>query len=185
MEFKNTMFEVPIYHYVIGDWDLKKKKLMEIYASLKLTIKDDTVKTDFNQPDRTPYWNEIKNILGYELNAFSQETNQSLRQTGYWFESSSRGMYHEIHNHGAIGYSSVCFVQYHSRIHTPTKFVAPFNHFWSGEQLTFSPDIIGEGSIIFFPSAIHHFTNPNESDHERIILSFNLIPDNMYQKLIT
>ena len=33
---------------------------------------------------------------------------------------------------------------------------------------------VEEGDLILFPSLIHHYTTPNQSDTERIVLSFNL-----------
>ena len=38
---------------------------------------------------------------------------------------------------------------------------------------------IKEGDLVLFPSFIHHYTRPSQSDSERIVLSFNL---NCYEK---
>ena len=177
------MFNVPIFQYQIKDWNVKKKQLMEIYSSLNLEqSEDEKVKTDFHQQDRPEYWNKVSSILREEISLFSEETEQTLSEFGHWFEVAKRGMYHDIHNHGPIGYSSVCYVQFHPSVHTSTVFVSPFNQFWNGEPMTYNPTV-SEGTIIFFPSVIHHYTRPNESDYDRIILSFNLIPENVYEQI--
>jgi len=177
------MFQVPIYLYKMKNWDLKKKKLMEIYSSLNLEEpEDERIRTDFHQDNRPEYWDNIKKVLKEELDLFSAEAGQSLEQFGYWFETAKRGMYHDVHNHGPIGYSSVCYVQFHPSVHTSTVFVSPFYQFWNGEPMTYSPTVT-EGTIVFFPSIIHHYTRPNESDYDRIILSFNLIPEEVYGQI--
>ena len=43
----------------------------------------------------------------------------------------------------------------------------------TGEVIHYEPDV-EEGDLILFPSFIHHYTTPNQTDTERIVLSFNL-----------
>ena len=90
-----------------------------------------------------------------------------------WFETSSQGDYHGIHTHGLVGYSAVCFIDYDSDEHTATQFVSSFNNLLTGEALQHSPEV-NEGSLIFFPACILHYTEPNKSVKERKILSFNI-----------
>ena len=42
------------------------------------------------------------------------------------------------------------------------------------ETCNIVPPGIREGSLIFFPSYVLHYTAPNQSDVDRIILSFNV-----------
>ena len=73
------------------------------------------------------------------------------------------------------GFSSVCFVEYDENVHTPTKFISPYSNFVNGSCLDHSPKNVIEGSLIFFPSAILHYTHPNNNNNTRTILSFNLV----------
>ena len=41
-------------------------------------------------------------------------------------------------------------------------------------KLTYQPEL---GDIVFFPSSLHHRTIPFTTDMDRIIVSFDLIPD--------
>ena len=43
--------------------------------------------------------------------------------------------------------------------------------------MDFNPDV-KEGDIVFFPSQLLHYANPNTSDKERVILSFNMMSIN-------
>ena len=51
-------------------------------------------------------------------------------------------------------------------------FLAPFND-PMGDTIQFAPKV-DEGEIIFFPSLITHYVQPNKSNDIRIILSFNI-----------
>lgn len=176
-----SIFSVPLFHYTIKDWNKKKQDLLDIYESVISNIskhEDDTVSSDYFRSGSTnvSYWDKIEKILQEELQLFSSYTKTSYKQNGHWFERSSFGMHHEVHNHGAIGYSAVCYIEYDESYHTPAKFVSPFNNFFTGAQLVHTPENIKSGSILFFPSVIHHYTSPNLSERERIVLSFNLTP---------
>jgi hypothetical protein len=144
----------------------------------EVNLKQDSserVKSDFFKSNTDNYSKKIQTILTRELQI--AKTNLGIETflvSNSWFEKAEKNMYHQTHNHGPLGFSAVCFIQYDDSIHTPTQFVSPFNNFVSGSVLSHSPEHIKEGSLIFFPSIIHHYTIPNDSEKERIILSFNL-----------
>ena len=115
----------------------------------------------------------VTSILEDELSEFMIQVGGVVTVNGAWIERSTKGMHHNIHNHGATGYSAACYVCYNSNIHSPTQFVSPFNHPITGEVMHYEPDV-EEGDLILFPSLIHHYTTPNQSNTERIVLSFNL-----------
>ena len=48
-------------------------------------------------------------------------------------------------------------------------------HNANSSKLTFQPEV---GDIVFFPSSLHHRTIPFTTDADRIIISFDLTPDN-------
>lgn len=172
------MFEIPFLHFKVTEWEFKKEKLIKLINQLQFEERSNKLITDFNlqnDNENFKYNYEIANIFLDELFLFKEYFEfDNIELTSSWFEISNKNSQHTIHNHGAIGYSSVCFIDYNPTIHTPTKFVSPFCNFISGQTLIFSPDDINEGSLIFFPSSIHHYTLPNTSDVSRKILSFNI-----------
>ena len=89
-----------------------------------------------------------------------------------WFQKYYENQFHSPHNHGAIGYSSVLYINFDKRIHKATRFLPPFND-PDGNHIEFAPDV-DEGSFIFFPSYLYHYTLPNKSDTIRIIMSMNI-----------
>ena len=183
---EQIMFYVPLCHIKISNWKEKKQLLLELYSKIEknLTYLDSkgekgTIKNDFGYQQlynkHEMHTSTITKILENEIIQFITTYNlNEVEIYGSWFEKGNIGDYHSVHNHGALGYSSVCFINYDSKVHTPTKFQSPFLNFVSGEIIHTFPSNIEEGSLIFFPSAIAHSTIPGQTDKDRLVLSFNL-----------
>ena len=89
-----------------------------------------------------------------------------------WFQKYYENQFHTPHTHGTIGYSSVLYINFDKKIHKGTIFLSPFNH-PDGKHIEYAPDV-DEGSFIFFPSYLYHYTLPHKSDTIRIIMSMNI-----------
>ena len=176
MSYIDNMFFVPYIFLDIVDWNQKKKKLLDILNGSTLQKSElEEVKSDYVKSES--YDDKIQDVLQEEIKI----TIQNLGLHGFgisnsWFEVSEKGMYHQVHNHGPIGFSAVCFVEYDEEEHIPTQFISPFANFINGSILDFSPSGVKEGTLLFFPSSIHHYTVPNKSEKTRTTLSFNLKP---------
>ncbi len=180
--YNGPIFPEPNYLHIRSEnWESKKKILLSILRSDKL-VKDDMdgtrVYTDYHhQLDRnldyyssdlpTIFENELEIAL-HELKAFDFKIITS------WFENSEKYCCHGIHNHGSVGHSAVCFVEYDEKEHLPTKFLSssllPTTH----EAMIHVPPNVKEGDIIIFPSNVMHFTDPVVSDKSRLIISWNI-----------
>jgi hypothetical protein len=177
--FIDNMFNIPILHLKVTNWEKKKEILLEMVNNCDLIVgKNDTLKTDFDIQNHNQtmgqHNDKITKILKEEIEIFCNVFNfNQYEMISSWFEIAAQENYHPIHNHGSIGYSSVCYIKYDHNVHTPTQFISPFNNFLDGSLLYYEPKV-EEGSIIFFPSLIMHHTKPNNSKIERTILSFNL-----------
>ena len=187
----HAMFSTPILHLKVKNWNEKKSNLLNLFNDVsnkketfkraKLSHQFD-VETDYhyihdNHDDENNdcnYDEEISNILLDELQKVADIYEVSLEIVTSWFEKAAKGRCHSAHNHGSSGLSAVCFIEFDKNYHSPTVFVNPDT---ASDQLNFVPPHIDEGSLIVFPSNIIHFTEPNSSDKERIILSFNLVVD--------
>ena len=189
---KTSMFEVPLYHIKIDNWKEKKKLLLELFSAIEHNVtkvqyehEGGSVSTDFYKTDRhyqSKEYDKIPNILTDEIKLFIRENNLKYNKnhTSWrmkscpWFEKGKLEDYHSVHNHGACGYSAVCFINYDPNVHKPTKFQSPFLDFNMGDIIHYLPPNIEEGSMIIFPSAIAHSTIPSHVNVNRLILSFNL-----------
>lgn len=175
--YKDYMFSVPIFNFMVEGWEEKKKSLMDVFEQNKNYFKlsdNNTVVTDYYSKNN--YNDTIADILRDEISEFIGLTGHKLKLMNSWFEESTDNMYHGVHNHGPTGFSAVCFVEYDQEVHTPTQFIGPFNDFMMGNTLLHSPSCVMEGTLLIFPSVINHFTLPNNSGKTRIALSFNLSP---------
>ena len=75
--------------------------------------------------------------------------------------------FHQLHNHGAVGYSAIFYAQLEDD-HSPTSFFAPFLDFIEGNVIEYVPEV-NEGDIIFFPSCLTHQCRVVQSSTERIV----------------
>ena len=179
----SPMFSVPLIHIKANNWKSKKIKLLSLIDEGLLHPADggmDLVTNDYrpqyDNPDLMGMHNiNVQNILEEEIREFMNASDfTSVEILMSWFETCNKTEWHGIHNHGPVGYSAVCFIQYNPEVHKPTQFVSPFSNFVTGSIIEHSPSDVDEGSLIFFPASIHHYTLPNVSDEVRIIMSFNL-----------
>lgn len=174
------MFKIPLLHLKVESWESKKKILKDLFdVSLYKNTEPDEQTTDYfykvESGNNDKDLEVVKDIFSTELNKFKQCFGfEEIEILVSWFELSVNGQQHEVHNHGATGYSAVCFIDFDKNYHKPTNFISPFNDFFRGNTLTFEPKNIEDGSLIFFPSVIHHYAPPNHSNSPRMIISFNI-----------
>jgi hypothetical protein len=173
------IFTVPFLHLRVDDWSEKKEDILKLCIDKNLELrKDDFVNSDYHLliDNKLPNYSErVGEILKQEIKTFNEIFNVNYKIKNSWFEKASKEQHHTVHNHGMTGFSSVCFVEYDENVHTPTKFISPYSNFVNGSCLDHSPKNVIEGSLIFFPSAILHYTHPNNNNNTRTILSFNLV----------
>jgi hypothetical protein len=186
------MFSVPVMHLKLQDWDNKKEELYKIYNEraknsnvFKRTgTAELDVDTDYHynfdsevdhQGNRDGYSSFLDNLLDDELKFVSEIFEFDVSVGNSWFEKASKHKFHSPHNHGAVGLSCVIYLQFDPKKHTPTVFLNPITAtFGPNAPYAEMPPGINEGSMIVFPSYLMHYTAPNYSDLDRIILSFNL-----------
>lgn len=188
-DFLTPMFSVPILHLEVRNWEKKKKELLRIHEYTKsnaITKAFNDVQTDYHYNGENPhtcYSQEIFKILEEEISIANSEfipehpnpeEQSNLGMENSWFETSTKGSQHQVHNHGPCGVSAVCYIEFDKEVHEPTHFINPFFSYYSGDAMYYAPWGAGEGSILFWPAPVLHFTQPNSSDKERLVLSFNL-----------
>ena len=178
--FYYNIFAIPFLHIKVSDWEQKKETLLNLCSKETLTFeKVSTVKNSFDLDETNSHElsKSIEEVLKDELevfrNTFGIKQSEIIQS---WFQVEDRGMYHPIHNHGYGLFSSVCYMEFDKENHSPTHFVAPAPDVVSGDIMKFIPDNVTEGSILFFPSGLPHYSPGNITDISRKILSFNIRP---------
>jgi hypothetical protein len=174
------MFFVPLFQYQLKNWEEKKNVLLEHYKNINengmIEEVQDLIQTSYFAKEN--YLNCLPpQIFSDEIGDFLSEIEfDNYRIRGCWFEKSLKNGHHRIHNHGANAYSAICYVNYDETKHRPTNFISPFNNFLNSSVIEYEPNDVKSGTLIFFPSTISHYSRPNTSDEERLILSFNICP---------
>ena len=172
-----TMFSVPLIHYEIANWHIAKQKIKEALPNIQESMLESNgqVYTDFFDEElkyKLPDWSDVViDIITPYLQDFTGKTRVEF--TDMWFQTALKGMSHGCHNHGASGWSSVIYLDYDDKIHSPTKFYSPFNNPWNGKLEDYLPPV-KEGDMVIFPAHITHEAEDNTSDVPRTIISYNL-----------
>lgn len=166
---ESSLFSVPLFSVDVNNWEKKKKIILDRSKDLK---EYGSIKTNYteNYGDLIG----VQSLFKEEIGEVSQRLENDLGVKSSWVEKAKKGMYHPIHNHGQVGLSAICYVEFDNEVHEPVVFCSPFNHMYSGSMILSESDSMSEGVILMFPSFIQHYTNPNKSDKVRTALSFNL-----------
>ena len=173
-DYSKNIFYVPLLHLEVRNWKSKRSQLFDILNNCELNmVGGEEVYTDYHQKHDNV--DIVSSIFEEELGIFCNSFNFSeFKILNTWFEVSEQNNFHEPHNHSATGYVAVCYVQYDENQHKPLTLISPFNNFVTGTTLHYIPENIKEGSIIFFPASILHYTRVNNSNYKRIVVSLNL-----------
>lgn len=170
-------FYIPVSVFKVNNWEEKRKVLEKSLSDLrKIDDNDEFIHTDYH--DFTGDNINAGVVFRDEIKLFCDTINaKSASVIKSWIEDQERDMYHTVHNHGQIGFSAVCYLNFDSSVHRALKFVAPFNNWQNGVQMDWCPEDEGidveESTIIFFPSFLLHYTFANNSDKRRTVASFN------------
>ena len=172
------MFYVPIFKLPITPWDKVKSEILSHLDDNYYHEDEMGFKTDFDNPF---YYRNHYNTPIYEVLKpyIAQITKPCLGMDvppgapNMWSQKYYTGSEHPVHNHSNRGFSFILYLKFNPEVHRATQFFAPFDHFFTGEMLSFVPDV-QEGDLIAFPSVIRHTSQCQITDEERMILAFNL-----------
>ena len=169
---KNTLFQTPYYQYSVSNWQEKKKQLLSLLDNGKFKYCDQFF-SDRSQNSNT-YLKDFTNIIQTELENFRLELGLStIFVTDVWTVKYKTGDFHAPHTHSSFGYSGVLYLDYDQYQHTGTCFVNPITNPITDLTDGMAPTVY-EGDIVLTPSNILHFTYPNKSIKDRIIMGFDI-----------
>ena len=181
MDNVEVMFSIPLIHYKIENWEHNKKRILdalppeekgishENYRADKLTTDWATWQSD---TDVLPsYASVLIDIIKPYLKKFVGDMPISF--TDMWYQKYYNGSSHNTHNHGALGWSSVVYVEFDPAVHVATRLLSPFGNHIDGTVMEYLPKI-EEGDMILFPSSILHESGVQRTDKRRTIISYNM-----------
>ena len=129
-----------------------------------------------------PEMSRVKQFIDFKLKEFVVDVmgcDSEMVITQSWLNKSGKGESHHEHKHPNSMISGVWYPQIHEKL-PPIQFrigeqrdvslsIKKFNHFNSAVFLL----PMKKGELILFPSNLQHSVPANQSDEERISLSFN------------
>ena len=165
-------FMIPVFTHTVENWSDYKDEIINMLH----TESDDGHQTDYfkyhEEGKLPPYAERLFDILQPSLKEFDDVYPHAFQITNVWGQKYGQGNYHELHNHGALGYTAIFYAQLDND-HNPTTFYSPFLDFITGHVIEYEPDV-KEGDIIFFPSCLTHQCKVVQSSIERVVFSFNI-----------
>ena len=172
---RKHLFDIPLYQYEVNNWSYKKKLLYEILNRQNFLRSREQFFDCDRDTNNNSYDDDIANIFSPQLNHFCEKEKVSCNITDVWSVKYKKGDYQNIHNHRSIGYFGILYFQFDPQVHQSTFFMCPWQD--PKNDTTYYKNVnVKEGTLLIVPSFIHHFVKPSESDKERIIISFDLLP---------
>ncbi len=181
-------FSVPIYCCNVSDFDLIQTELESCIEDMDFNMVTEWGSTHYLSDSK--FKNNL--ILDFNLENFSNEVdihvNKYISKIGFpktnykivssWFALFRRGNYAHIHNHGDCDIAGVYYFKKSGNdgnlfFCTPNKAEDTSFIFNSRRIVTNSK----EGEILLFPGFLDHGVQTNDTDDERVSLSFNIYFD--------
>lgn len=169
-----NLFSVRYVSLQCENWEQKKDELKALIRDEEFERKDLAKFETDRHLNRSRYISDFCRIFDEELNRFGVEMGlTALNMLSIWSVRYERGDYHAVHNHRSLGYSGILYVDFDEKEHSPSIHVSPWNDPIT-DMTSLSAPPVKEGSMVFVPSNVLHFTRPNESDKLRSIVAFDL-----------
>ena len=190
-----NLFPVPIFHYKIENYKEINKELINYILRLKKKDKIGNNRSNiggWHSPnfdlvkEETPinFINKFKNFLkNIIINEFGWEyLPNKQRIVAMWAIINKKNSFNIMHNHQNCYLSAAYYVKKPERSGDISFFdpVEPKTYrypekekgtFHSNQVVTLRPE---EGDLLIFPSYLYHSVEPNLSDEDRIVISFNI-----------
>ena len=170
----HSPFSLSFYKFSIPDWQNCKNKLLDLVDwDNRECWSGDHFSDYYDGNDKKKYTLDFVDIVKDSFEALGKELEAPLFLSSLWAQRYFTNNFMQPHNHGALGYSFVLYVEFNKSQHPSTTFYSPFNCPIRGDVIEYKPDI-SEGDIFFFPSTLLHMAEPNKSTLQRTIFSGNI-----------
>lgn len=171
-----SLGEILIHKISIPDWKDKKETLMKLVPESHFLQGDTNSFTDFyyttemrNRSGNHPYADKFfETIDWYPEKHFGSDCFCK----DLWCVRYGHGGGLHIHDH-FWGMSGILYANFDPVFNKATSFVSPIRKIWDHYTVTVTPPV-EEGDLVLFPSALMHYADPNMSDTERLLFSFNV-----------
>jgi hypothetical protein len=171
-----NLFSVPVLETAVTDVNNLNKDLI---SSIEELFALDDSKRILSHMWKNNLQANVKSELGYSSFAQLNFTG-NWRWENAWCNVYPLGAYVPLHDHRGVHWSGVYYVQAEPAcgellLIDPKEYALanePDNTLYRGNKITnFVPQ---PGKLVMFPGYLKHESEPNQSDKDRIIISFNI-----------
>lgn len=156
------------------DWSSKKEQLKEFLRDEEFERYSLAQFDTDRHSNNNRYLEDFANLFGPEIDSFALNLGlKQVRIDSIWAVRYGLNDYHAVHNHRSKGYSGILYVDYDPSVHTPSIHVAPWNDPVSDQTVNSAPEV-SEGTFVFVPSSVLHYTFPNTSIKLRQVVAFDM-----------
>jgi uncharacterized protein (TIGR02466 family) len=188
----DNIFETKLYFSTVENFDDIQEELLEAFDKVEFQtthgngwgqthlLSDATFGENFLvKYDCVFFMEELHNHLKKYVNSYYSEKDVDFKYVinSSWMTYSKIGHYTPVHNHGGSDISGVYYLKKSSdgkdgNIYFKTPIVASCgSNLYLKERQTYNFE---EGEIVLFPGFLDHGVQTNETEEDRISLSFNI-----------
>ena len=158
---------------VSGKPNSQTKKYLTL-ASTNNKVLDQIKYKDLKKEIMKEFYYYAHDVLNYKNNKFKMTTS--------WFTKSDAGQESSYHNHNNCMFSGCLYlkindnsggINFNNYENFRFQLIATKYDMLNARDYTIKPQT---GTIVFFPSEMHHKILQNESNEERVSLAFNFLP---------
>lgn len=168
----------PIFKIKVHDWKQVKENILSIVdwdqEDCWMNNRFSDYTKNLKRANKCPEYEGIfVNELFHEINTFSKHIGKNLKVVNLWAQRCLKGSIMMAHNHGVHGITAILYTEYDKKKHNTTKFIPPVDD-WRSQHTQPAEIDVEEGDMLFFPSTLVHYTEPNTSNKPRTLFSLNL-----------
>ena len=167
-----SLFNIPYWKIQVINFEEKKKeqtKLLESYPEEKRGFQYFfTNRTS----DVSGLAEGFLSIMKEEISALSKEIKKDLAIMSIWSLSYEKNDFHQPHNHGSTGITAILYLDL-PKESPVTEYIQPWNDF-ATDLCPYNALPVVEGDIVIVPSFVFHFSNPNQSNNKKRIISWDM-----------
>ena len=170
---KEILFTIPYWKIQTINFEKKKKELTKLLESYPEEEKTGVQTFATNRPaDRSGFAKHVSSIMNEELKALAAEIETDFGITEVWTVSYDKGDNQSPHNHSSMGLTAILYLDL-SKDSPVTEYIQPWNDYEEDSCRYIAVPIV-EGDIVLVPSFVFHFSNPNESNSKKRIISWDM-----------
>jgi len=169
---KESLFNIPYWKIQVINFEKKKKELTKLLESYPEEKRSQQHFSTNRQSNVSGLVEQFSSIMREEMAAISGEIKKDFAIMDIWSLSYDKGDFHPTHNHSSLGITAILYLDL-PKDSPVTEYIQPWNDYVNDTVQHYAEPVV-EGDIVIQPSFVLHFSNPNESNSKKRIISWDM-----------